>query len=268
MENREEDISPDNIEFEIRKIELKTKKAELSKLEQTITPINLFIILSTVTAIALALLAFLYGIILNSQNHQKSLALEELKHMNFIELERFKIQSQTMIEGVKTGDAAAAERNLRSFVNLGLLDDSDGRITAALDSGDIPILAAGASKIPPPGTILTLADLNGSTVGTAVGDLCPTKADLIGMVEIDPELFQASGIPDEADVTITNLLAPGKKITLKATQLLGFEDRPWPREECIIALNRANRVALGLPADLGDQDNVNRKGHRIRISVN
>ena len=75
------------------------------------------------------------------------------------EIEQLRATTSLIVEAVKTGgqDPIAAQRNLRFFLDAGLLKDPDGRIKKLVDKGQIPVLSIGIepsdfgriSKIPP-----------------------------------------------------------------------------------------------------------------------
>jgi|ERR1700733_3326738 len=58
-----------------------------------------------------------------------------------------KAQSDLIVEAIKTGDPKRAAKNLLFLVSLGLLDDPDGKMKAALSHpDDIPVLPAQARQ--------------------------------------------------------------------------------------------------------------------------
>jgi hypothetical protein len=62
-------------------------------------------------------------------------------------VEEQKLRSSLIIEAIKTGDPDSAKRNLLFFIESGLLEDPEGKISGILDvSGGSPVLPSASSE--------------------------------------------------------------------------------------------------------------------------
>jgi hypothetical protein len=69
--------------------------------------------------------------------------------VNSQRIERFKAQSNLIVQAVGTGDQKSACRNLISFIRLGLLEDPEGRLgKCESDLNAIPVLPSGSTYTP------------------------------------------------------------------------------------------------------------------------
>jgi hypothetical protein len=72
-----------------------------------------------------------------------------ISNMNSQRIEKFKAQSNLIVQAVGTGDQKSACRNLISFIRLGLLDDPQGRLgRCETDLNTIPVLPSGSTYTP------------------------------------------------------------------------------------------------------------------------
>jgi hypothetical protein len=72
-----------------------------------------------------------------------------ISNVNSQRIERFKAQSNLIVQAVGTGDQKSACRNLISFIRLGLLDDPEGRLgKCETDLNTIPVLPSGSTYTP------------------------------------------------------------------------------------------------------------------------
>jgi hypothetical protein len=70
-------------------------------------------------------------------------------NQNSQRIERFKAQSNLIVQAVGTGDQKSACRNLLSFLRLGLLEDPEGRLARCeTDLNTIPVLPSGSTYTP------------------------------------------------------------------------------------------------------------------------
>jgi hypothetical protein len=69
--------------------------------------------------------------------------------INSQRIEKFKAQSNLIVQAVGTGDQKSACRNLISFIRLGLLEDPQGRLgKRETDLNTIPVLPSGSTYTP------------------------------------------------------------------------------------------------------------------------
>jgi subtilase family serine protease len=80
-------------------------------------------------------------------NNRSSLAQEQTKVKDDLTLEREKARYSLVLQAMATNDATTAERNIRFFIDAGLLEDADCRIRDAIDQ-DQPVLPALSAVIP------------------------------------------------------------------------------------------------------------------------
>lgn len=70
-------------------------------------------------------------------------------NVNNQKIEKFKAQSNLIVQAVGTGDAKSACRNLISFIRLGLLEDPEGRLSKCeTDLNTIPVLPSVSTYTP------------------------------------------------------------------------------------------------------------------------
>src|SRR5882724_8770632 len=66
-----------------------------------------------------------------------------------LDQERVKAQSSLILEAIKTGDADRAVKNLEFFLQLGFIDDPNGRISSYLaQSQNVPVLPSMVERSP------------------------------------------------------------------------------------------------------------------------
>jgi hypothetical protein len=71
-------------------------------------------------------------------------------NVNNQRIEKFKAQSNLIVQAVGTGDAKSACRNLISFIRLGLLEDLEGRLSKCeTDLNTIPVLPSSSAYYTP-----------------------------------------------------------------------------------------------------------------------
>lgn len=122
------------IEFDTKRVELELKLRELQEktgLSKHVNPL--------VLAIGAALIGFLTNVwVTNQQTKSAS------------ELKRFELESSLILKAVATNDPAAAVKNLRFFLEAGLINDPGGKIVAYIskhgEAATLPAIAVGATR--------------------------------------------------------------------------------------------------------------------------
>jgi kumamolisin len=74
---------------------------------------------------------------------------DQAKAADALALEKQKARYSLVLQAIGTGDQKLAERNIRFFINAGLLDDADGRVAKALEVFP-PVLPAPSGSSPRP----------------------------------------------------------------------------------------------------------------------
>lgn len=118
VEGRDAELRLKERELDLKQQELVIKKQEVSGLRWN-NPLTVALIAGLVT---------LLGAVLQFQQQRNLLALEELK-----------FQSNLILESVKTGNQDQATRNLRFFLDVGILEDSEGRLRKILMQPSQPV---------------------------------------------------------------------------------------------------------------------------------
>jgi hypothetical protein len=96
-----------------------------------------------------------------------------LQNWNTQRVERYKAQSNLILEAIKTGDQEKAAKNLSFFLQLGFIDDEKGKIQGFLNKKtDVPVLPSSAASVGAP----TMGVRNAKLALTALG-IFKGKAD-------------------------------------------------------------------------------------------
>jgi hypothetical protein len=197
MTTNREGVSKD---FEFQQRELGIKESELQLRERELdlrtkqsghvwfsNPISL--------GILAALIGFMGSVITTWVQGQSSLKLE-----------RTKSQSNLILEAIKTGDSKKAATNLAFFVQLGLIDDPDGKIARLAAKGETPVLPSPVAR--QPGPVITAVDevqplpsRDGITLRVHGLNLHEdAKVEFDGL-EVEPRDIQIQKIPSAGDET-------------------------------------------------------------------
>ncbi len=140
--------TPTPDELEVKAAELQVRRLEAAKaLAGTTSPWwrRADPLVLAIFAGALTLLGNMTVALLN--NHS-SVAQEKEKAADALALEQAKARYNLVLQAMATNDATVAKRNVRFFIDAGLLEDSDCRIRDAIDQ-DQPVLPSLSGIAPP-----------------------------------------------------------------------------------------------------------------------
>ena len=125
-----------------------------------------------------------------------NLIATSLQNWNIQRVERYKAQSNLILEAIKTGDQGEAAKNLSFFLQLGFLDDDHGKIREFLKkSTDVPVLPAASPTSSFPAMSIREAKLALAKLGLFAGR--PDEEDTEAFHEALRKFQQRSGmLPD------------------------------------------------------------------------
>jgi hypothetical protein len=126
------------LDVEIKQVELLIRNLELEKARLP-NKLNWSIIIPALATILAAVLLFISNAYVASLDREKSLAVEKAK-----------LQSSLILSAVATNDEASARKNIKFFLQTGLLEDPDGKLAKTIEEGQIPVLPAVAPGNTPP----------------------------------------------------------------------------------------------------------------------
>jgi murein L,D-transpeptidase YcbB/YkuD len=187
LENREE-------EFQQRELDLKEGKLRMKEAEAAGPSWRNPVFLGLMAA-ALSLLGNLIATSLQNWNTQR--------------VERYKAQSNLILEAIKTGDQEKAAKNLSFFLQLGFLDDDHGKIRDFLTKGsDVPVLPASSPTAPGPALSVREAKLALTKLGLFAGT--PDAQYTEAFRDALKKFQQAHGLPPDGTLgpATANALAP------------------------------------------------------------
>jgi hypothetical protein len=140
--------TPTSDELEVKAAELQVRRLEANaKLEDSRSPwwrrAN-----PLVLAIFAGALTLLGNMTVALVNNRSNLTQERAKAADDLKLEQAKARYNLVLQAMATNDATAAKRNIRFFIDAGLLEDADCKIRDAIDQ-DQPVLPALSGIAPP-----------------------------------------------------------------------------------------------------------------------
>src|ERR1035438_4693289 len=129
---REQELALRRDELAVKLRELRLKEED-QRYSRWLNPIFLGLIAATLTLTG--------NILVTREQTKASLEQERTRNRNSLEQARAKAQSDLILEAIKTGNPSKAATNLDFFVNLGFINDPEGRIKKYLvNTGDVPVL--------------------------------------------------------------------------------------------------------------------------------
>jgi len=193
-----------------------------------------------------AIATLLGNMALSFYNNRSSNAQLKAKAQNDLALEQKKAQYTLILQAIATNDVKVAERNIKFFIDTGLLDNSDERITRALEQFK-PVLPSSRGAPLPSGPSVAMSDIaaiynfpagldgSGQTIGILEFgggfDLDELRAHFatlnvpmprVAAVPIGASSNQPSDLTASAqvmaDIQITGALAPGADVRVYFTR--------------------------------------------------
>jgi lysozyme len=132
------DGQPELTELDIKRqeLELKEKQFELEKKSKK------YFLSPGMAALIAALFGIFASVITASITGQENIELERIKQEQNIELERLKQEFQIIISASENRTKKEAAENLLFFVDIGILQDENGKIRELAEAGEAPIITS------------------------------------------------------------------------------------------------------------------------------
>ncbi len=209
-------------EIQLRSLELKLRKEEI---ERSIWKSPIFV------AIIAALAGFLSSIVAAFVEGYNANALERQKHEAAIIAERNKLESNLIIEAIKTGDTELAAKNLEFFIKLGYVEDPEGNISTLIkDQRSIPVLPASKES----STTFTPSSVFGENSLRPISSLSQdsplkTIGSAIGRLSIlsNGRVFNCTGALIEPNIVLTPSYCARDPVIIEFE--LGLDGKPESR---------------------------------------
>jgi hypothetical protein len=131
-----------SLDLQIKQAELEIRRVELENAKRASSRINWSIVVPALAAIGAAFIAFISNTYVANLDRSKLLLVEDERSKTQFKLEKIKLQTNLIISAVSTGDTITAAKNLKFFVEIGFIDDPEGKIAKLTEQGQSPVLPA------------------------------------------------------------------------------------------------------------------------------
>lgn len=185
------------LDIKLRELELKEKQFEFEKNTKR------YFLSPGMAALIAALFGIFASVITASMTGYENIRLERLKQEQNIELERLKQEFQIIIRASENRTEQDAAENLLFFVEIGVLQDENGKIRELAEAGEAPIISTNLS------TDSTIQYSVGSGESSLVEIAACYGANITAVLNANPHIINPDKLVSGMIVTIPNIGSSG-----------------------------------------------------------